>query len=267
MMQAAALLLLTVAQFPTDKVNSDFSCTSVQACNGTFPGCPPPAPNSTFSQHSVFEAWSTSSSRLARRLGPVSTLPLTLNQKVVYDSTRGTAYYMFIDVSKEKEKIINCTRQAYPKLTAKQLRETLLGSSYQSLANGSAPCSESSSRMGTCTKWQWVSHFGCGVAGQPPKMGREPEAWLLARSSSAAHGIDEDKEGGILILASMTNHIIYPDAGPACHNGSHTFALVDYTKDYHANPDESVFEVPSDAQCPESATTPSNVHPALLRYG
>ena len=262
MTAALFVALHAAAQFPTDKINSDFSCTSVQACNGTFPGCPPPAANSTFSTHSMFEAWSTSSSRLARRLGPVSTLPLTLNQKVVYDSTHGAAYYMFIDASSTPEKIINCTRTAYPKLTAKQLRASLLGNSYQSVANGSAPCSESSSRMGTCTKWLWVSHFGCGAAGQPPKMGREPEAWLL-KSSAVAYGAEDDG----LILASMTNQIVYPDAGPACHNGTYMFARVDYTKDYKANPDASVFAVPSDAQCPESASAPPNVHPALLRYG
>lgn len=251
----ALLSLHAIAQFPTSAVNADFSCTSVNACNGTFPGCPPPPAGSTYTSYSMFEAWS--SLRIARRLGPVSTLPLNANQKTIFDYANGTAYYLWIDASDRStpEKIINCTRTPLGKMTGQQLRQSLLGNSYQAVRNGSAPCSETSSRMGVCARWQWVSHFGCGTAGQPPHEGTEPERWLLAPSADAAG----------FVLASMTNHIIYPEAGPACHNGTHMFARVDYTRDYQAAPDASVFAAPPDSQCPEAASAPPNTHPALLR--
>jgi hypothetical protein len=235
------------ATFPSASVSAAFSCTENVACFGDFPGCPPVKPGTNITEWSHFTAWDDS--LVARRLGPISTLPLSLNQKVVYPND-GFAYYIYIDASVTPEKTINCTKAPFPNQTAADLRTELLGYAANSARNGSAPCSESApGRMGTCDRWTWLSQFGCdGV------LGVEPESWMLAPAPGGA------ADGNQLVLASLTNDIWYP---PSCPNNlTHSMARSDYTQDYKSNPDPSLFAVPSD--CAVAVEVPAHFHPGLL---
>jgi hypothetical protein len=216
--------------------------------------------------YKVDMAQSASSLKLTN--GPTTLLPENENNQLVTRWDLGFQYGMWISGKGPTKTVLNCTRlnisNRIPKTTTQTMREEFLGYSFKAnnATTGRVPCSLSSSSSSSsihvtedkaCDEWIWVNEFGCGTAGGKPVMGREPEVWRTNTSLSSG-----------VILASMTNTILKPTS---CPGPASISASIDYTENWAADPDSTLFDVPSDSDCPltnDIEMFRSNIHSSLL---
>ena len=242
--------------FPSADVEASFSCTATLRCDVGFPGC---LPTMAKPYQLVF---AIDSDKMAQTTGPTSLLSPHANQQLVERFDLGFQYAIWIDGKGADKKTINCTRFDISNLhmTPAEMKKSFLGESFaaSNATTGRVPCSLNSQRMGNCDEWIWVNQFGCAkYANGSVAFGHEPEAWRISSSPSSPSSPSS------LMLASMTNTISRPNV---CPGSAQQAASIDYTMDWAPSPDSSVFDVPSDSDCPLAAdleTFHSQVHPSL----
>jgi hypothetical protein len=225
-----------------------FSSMRTDDCGGTFPGCPADPSDPAGLVFTIFTAMDIP--QQLTRVGPWSRLPVSENQVQISNSATGVQYNMWIDGSVLPAKVINCTRVQWPKQSVGLMRETWMGNfPTKPMPRGEVPCQ--TQKSGSCELWQWNSSFGVACApGAPPKMGLEPERWLLGAPLPGANK-------SVVPLVAMLNDIHEP--GCAGKPDQHRWYHSDWSEEFASPPDPGVFNVPSDADCPMMATTTTTV--------
>ena len=260
-MRFSLFFLLTSAiasPFPTPNITTSFSCTTVQQCDIGFPGCYQNM-RKGYTVDYAFDA-----TNLKQSNGPTSLLSSSENNQVVDRWDLGFQYGMWIAGKGVTKTILNCSRLHLRSMSPTSLKQSFLGYSYRaSNASNKVPCSLSpnSTSMGSCDEWIWNSQFGCGNT-TAHALGREPETWRLSRLSTSSSSSADS-----FVLASMSNEIFYPKLCQEMGNPAHIGASIDYTQDWKSNPVDTMFDVPSDAECPlatDATQFYDALHPSLM---
>ena len=248
MLHIVAALTLSV---PPNLIDS-FSSTQQNYCGGGFPQCP--SENVSFTLFTALEL-----AKGKTREGPSSILPDNENQILVTNGPIGMQWGMFVDLTVQPPKIINCTR--FPlgeNLSVKVLRESWVGYlATEGAEAGTVTCNATKE----CTKYEWNHTFGAGCAGVP-KTGQEPEVWFVGTSAFPPSSSSASQPGQHSFpLIAMHNDIFYP----VCNSSvQYRWYHSDWSADFQSPAPDTLFTVPDDANCP--LMTPSNPKSAASKF-